>query len=54
MRSNSPPNTTRENTGRSVNQASFEQETEHEYYVSSEADVDPWDMIQIEKERDRQ
>jgi hypothetical protein len=34
-----------------VNQPSFEQPTEHEYNVSSEADIDPWDMIQIEKER---
>ena len=32
----------------------FEQPTKHEYNISGDANLDPWDMIQMEKERRKQ
>ena len=33
------------------NHSYFKQPTKHEYNISSDANLDPWDMIQMEKER---
>lgn len=49
--SHSSPNNKSEDVA--MNQLSLKQQTKHEYDVSNYADVDPWDMIQINQERSK-